>query len=49
MGREKVFLICTECLSRNYTVTKRTDDPKRLELRKYCKHCGKMTLHKESK
>jgi large subunit ribosomal protein L33 len=49
MGREKVFLICSECLSRNYTVTKRQDDPKRLELRKYCSHCGKYTLHKESK
>jgi large subunit ribosomal protein L33 len=49
MGREKVFLICSECLSRNYTVTKRKDDPTRLELNKFCPHCGKYTLHKESK
>ncbi|MCF0113019.1 MAG: 50S ribosomal protein L33 [Bacilli bacterium] len=49
MGREKVFLICTECLSRNYTAEKRKDDPRRLEANKYCSHCGKHTLHKESK
>lgn len=49
MSREKVFLICSECLSRNYQVTKRADDPRRLELKKYCPHCEKHTLHKESK
>ena len=49
MGREKVFLICSECLSRNYTVSKRKDDARRLELNKYCPQCGKYTLHKESK
>ena len=49
MGREKVFLICSECLSRNYTLSKRTDNPKRLELKKFCPRCGKYTLHKESK
>ncbi|MCR4562865.1 MAG: 50S ribosomal protein L33, partial [Bacilli bacterium] len=27
MGRIKVFLICSECLSRNYTVTKKKEDP----------------------
>jgi large subunit ribosomal protein L33 len=30
-------------------VSKRKDDPRRLELNKYCPHCGKYTLHKESK
>ncbi|MGM9813528.1 MAG: 50S ribosomal protein L33 [Candidatus Enteromonas sp.] len=49
MGREKVFLICTECLSRNYTVMKRQDDARRLELNKFCPTCNKHTLHKESK
>ncbi|HBM69915.1 MAG TPA: 50S ribosomal protein L33 [Firmicutes bacterium] len=49
MGREKVFLICTDCLSRNYTIYKSKDNPKRLELMKFCKHCEKHTLHKESK
>ena len=49
MARKKVFLICSECLNRNYTSSKRTDDPNRLELNKYCPRCGKYTIHKESK
>ena len=49
MGREKVFLVCSDCLSRNYTVTKRKDSATRLSLSKFCPHCGKHTLHKESK
>ncbi|MBR4275110.1 MAG: 50S ribosomal protein L33 [Bacilli bacterium] len=49
MSREKVFLICSECLSRNYSVTKREDDSRRLEINKFCPVCGKHTLHKESK
>lgn len=48
--REKVILVCTECLSRNYTVYKnKRTNVKRLELNKYCKRCGKHTLHRESK
>lgn len=40
--REKVILVCTECLSRNYSVYKNNrTNVKRLELRKYCKKCGK--------
>ncbi len=49
MGREKVFLICSNCLSRNYSVTKRADDSRRLEIKKYCPTCGSHTIHKESK
>lgn len=49
MARVKVFLVCTECLNRNYTVSKRKDAPERLTLSKFCPHCGKHTLHKESK
>lgn len=49
MGREKVFLVCSDCLSRNYTVTKRKDSAVRLQFNKYCPRCGKYTLHKESK
>jgi len=48
--RKKVILICSECLSRNYTTTKRAEvATERLELRKFCSKCGKYTLHKESK
>ncbi len=49
MARKKVFLICEECLSRNYTTSKRSDDPTRRELHKFCARCGKYTLHRESK
>ncbi|MDY2913368.1 MAG: 50S ribosomal protein L33 [Candidatus Enteromonas sp.] len=49
MAREKTFLICTECLSRNYTMMKKKDLARRLELNKYCPICKKHTLHKESK
>ncbi|MCX5775284.1 MAG: 50S ribosomal protein L33 [Firmicutes bacterium] len=48
--RSKVILICSECLSRNYTATKRSHDSTvRLELNKFCPKCNKPTLHKESK
>jgi len=49
--REKVLLICSECLSRNYTTTRapKTVATERLERRKYCPHCGRVTLHKESR
>ncbi|MBQ7995850.1 MAG: 50S ribosomal protein L33 [Bacilli bacterium] len=49
MGRERVFLICSECLSRNYSLKERSDRTQRLEIKKYCPQCGKHTLHKESK
>lgn len=47
---EKVILTCSECFSRNYTTqrNKKTSST-RLELYKYCKKCGKHTLHKETK
>ncbi|HKM11480.1 MAG: 50S ribosomal protein L33 [Bacilli bacterium] len=49
--REKVLLICSECLSRNYTTTRapKTVASERLERRKYCPRCGRVTLHKESR
>ncbi|MCB9497897.1 MAG: 50S ribosomal protein L33 [Erysipelotrichaceae bacterium] len=47
--REKVLLICEECLSRNYTVTIKKDGDTKLQMRKFCPHCGKYTIHKISK
>ena len=39
---DKVILTCTECLSRNYTTTKnKKTHNERIELKKYCKKCGK--------
>ncbi len=48
--REKVILICEECLSRNYTTSKnKQKQPQRLEMNKFCPKCNKYTLHKETK
>ncbi|HHX52518.1 MAG TPA: 50S ribosomal protein L33 [Erysipelothrix sp.] len=46
----KIILVCTECLNRNYstTINKKTHR-ERMEINKFCKHCGKHTLHKETK
>ena len=48
--REKIMLVCTECLSRNYNTTKNKQTQKdRLEIKKFCPTCNTHTLHKESK
>ena len=47
--RERVLLICEECLSRNYTTTIKKEGAKNLQIKKFCKRCNKMTLHKISK
>ncbi|MFA5560207.1 MAG: 50S ribosomal protein L33 [Acholeplasmataceae bacterium] len=48
--REKIILVCTQCLSRNYTTTKNKGTQKdRIELNKFCPKCNKHTPHKESK
>ncbi len=48
--RELVTLACTECKRRNYFSNKnKRNDPDRIELMKYCKWCGKHTLHRETR
>ena len=48
--REKVILVCEECLSRNYTVKKnKLSTPERIAIKKYCPRCNKHTIHKETK
>jgi len=45
-----ITLACTQCLSRNYTTTKnKMANPDRMQMRKFCKRCGKHTLHRETK
>lgn len=47
---EKIILTCSECLSRNYSTYKnKQTHAKRMEIRKFCKKCGKHTVHKETK
>ena len=54
--REIIKLICTgdgkiSCSGNNmYATTKnKKASTKKVELRKYCKHCNKHTVHKEGK
>ena len=51
-----ITLECTECrlqlrpgVSRYSTEKNRRNNPERLELKKYCPHCNKPTVHKEIK
>jgi large subunit ribosomal protein L33 len=47
---ELIALQCTECDRRNYTTKKnRRNTQGKLELKKYCSHDRKHTLHRETK
>lgn len=49
-NRPYFALECTECRNRNYTTSKNPKNTTdRLELKKFCRHDGKVTLHRESK
>ena len=48
--RENVTLACTVCKQRNYETSKnKRNNPDRIEMSKFCKFCGKHTVHKETK
>ena len=48
--RIAVTLACEECKRRNYQSEKsKRNDPDRIELRKYCRWCGRHTPHKETR
>jgi len=47
-------MLCSDCKNINYAAHKslmkmRKEDEQKLEFKKFCKHCKKHTLHKESK
>jgi len=47
--RQLIGLVCQACQSRNYITEKnKTNTPEKLELKKYCKKCRKVTVHKET-
>ena len=49
-NRVLVSLVCEECKTPNYTVSKnKKNTTERLELNKYCSRCRKTTNHKEKK
>ena len=46
----KAGLACTVCGSRNYTLNlSSVAKEKRVEVKKFCRTCGKHTLHKETR
>lgn len=49
MSQKKIALECTKCGARNYTIAANPQRQERLELRKFCKHCGEYTIHRESR
>ena len=50
MARDNIIMQCSECGNQNYITTKnKRAQPDRLEIKKYCPHCNKMTNHKEKK
>jgi len=50
MARDLVILACGDCKRRNYTTTKnKQNNPDRMTFKKFCKWCGKHTLHKETR
>ena len=50
MAQKKASRACAECGSRNYSINvSSTPKPTRLEVNKFCKHCKKYTLHKETR
>lgn len=47
--RVTLGLICTTCKNRNYVTTRnKINTAEKLLLKKYCKHCRKITEHRES-
>lgn len=49
-NRNMVKLVCTDCKSENYDITKnKKNTPDRIELKKYCNVCKKQTTHREKK
>ena len=49
-NRPFIALECESCHMRNYTTSKNPKNTTtRLELKKFCKHEGKITLHRETK
>jgi large subunit ribosomal protein L33 len=48
--RETILLSCQDCKRKNYTTAKnKRNTTAKLERAKYCKWCGKHTVHKETK
>ena len=50
MPRDFITYKCTECGEENYIGTRnKKTRPDKMEIKKYCPRCRKMTIHKEKK
>ena len=47
--REFVTLECAECKQRNYRTSLETREGKKLSLKKFCRSCGRRTVHSSRK
>jgi large subunit ribosomal protein L33 len=48
--RPTITMACNECKRRNYTTVKnKRNNPDRVELRKFCRWCGRHTSHRETR
>ena len=47
--RITIALSCTTCKNKNYYQVRCKKKDYKLEVNKFCKKCGKSTLHKETK
>jgi large subunit ribosomal protein L33 len=48
--RVGITLACTECRRRNYQTEKsKRNTPDRFEVKKYCRWCGRHTVHRETR
>ncbi len=48
--RDIITLECIDCKRRNYSTTKnKKKQTGRVEYKKFCRHCGKHTTHKETR
>ncbi len=46
--RVTIGLVCSVCKNRNYVTQKnKMETPEKLKLSKFCRHCRKVTEHKE--
>lgn len=47
--RIKIGFVCPDCKNRNYISQKnKMETPEKLVLNKFCRHCRKVTPHKEN-
>jgi len=44
-----ITMACTECKNRNYYFARGKKQEGKLEVKKFCRTCGKHSLHKETK